>query len=100
MITIKAGVKAGGIQPELLLAIMVIHGIYLRNSCPCTITSLMEGVHSTNSLHYKGRAVDIRTRDVSKPLLDAMVKEIKIGLGDEYDVVLEGDHLHVEWDAT
>lgn len=98
MIALKGGVKAKGIQSELLLAVMVIDGVYTRNHCPLTITSLTDGQHSPDSLHYKGYALDCRTRDISVPLLDVIVREIKESLGSDYDVVLEGDHLHVEYD--
>jgi uncharacterized protein YcbK (DUF882 family) len=61
-----------------------------------TITSAKDGVHMPKSKHYRGEAIDIRTRDMKKPKL--VRKVIQIGLGKDYDVIFEGDHIHIEWD--
>ena len=58
------------------------------------ITSTYEGSHSEGSLHYANLAVDIR-KNKAKVL---SYKEIKQALGKDYDVILEGDHIHIEYD--
>jgi hypothetical protein len=58
------------------------------------ITSARDGVHQEDSFHYKGQAIDLRTHHV----LDALTREIKRSLGVDYDVINEGDHIHVEYD--
>lgn len=62
-----------------------------------TITSGRDGVHSKNSKHYTGDAIDIRTRDMSDvKKVYAMLKE---NVDDKlFDVVLESDHIHIEYD--
>jgi hypothetical protein len=62
------------------------------------ITSGKDGVHSEKSLHYSGKAFDFRTRHVEDDELLKVVKALKAQLGPDFDVVLEIDHLHVEWD--
>lgn len=61
------------------------------------ITSGCEGSHMKGSLHYIGEALDFRTRDLTfaEQVLwrDRCVQE----LGPDYDVVLEKDHLHIEY---
>ena len=98
MISLKPGVVVTGIRPELLLGVIVAERVYERNHYPLTITSLSDGEHRPNSLHYKGFAADLRTRDVAMPLLGVITRELKEALGRDYDVVLEGDHLHLEFD--
>jgi hypothetical protein len=47
------------------------------------------------SLHFKNRAFDGSLPVAGES--DA-VEELRLFLGPEYDVVVETDHLHVEWD--
>ena len=94
---LKPGVKLGGISPEMAVAAVVIESVIPG----AVITSALDGKHSTNSLHYKGRAFDVRSKTISdKPSVLAF---LKAALGAEFDVILEGEgtdneHLHVEWD--
>lgn len=60
-----------------------------------TITSANDGKHMTNSLHYKNKAVDLRTRDMKNAKVVGW--EIKQYLGNDFDVILEKDHLHIEY---
>lgn len=58
-----------------------------------------DGVHGKDSLHYKGHAVDLRVRDVDNARAHyQFVQALKILLGKDYDIVWEGDHIHVEYD--
>ena len=96
---IKPGVKAKGLQPEILLAIQEAREVYRGLAdADLIVTSLLDGRHSTNSLHYKGLAVDLRTRHLDETDRAAVAKAIRSALGDEYDVVLERTHIHVEFD--
>ena len=56
------------------------------------ITSCMEGTHGAGSFHYFHQALDFRLP--KNPL--NKIEELKELLGDDYDVVLENDHVHVE----
>ena len=59
-----------------------------------TVTSGGDGQHSTKSLHYKGRAIDLRTRDfpaTPKTWADRMQRV----LGSYYRVLVESDHIHI-----
>ena len=61
-----------------------------------TITGALDGKHKKNSLHYKGRAIDIRIKDMKRPI--ECYKRIKNKLGNEFDVILEKTHIHTEYD--
>jgi hypothetical protein len=92
----KQGVKVRGISAETLLAIQVAHSIFVAEGLNCIITSVSEGKHMENSLHYKGKAVDLRLPHRSK--VASIVNALRTALTDEYDVVLESDHIHIEFD--
>lgn len=95
---IKRGVKAKGLQPEILLAIIEAREIYRDLDAELIITSLLDGKHMPNSFHYKGLAVDLRTRHLSRTDKMLVAARLRLALGPEYDVVLEKTHLHVEYD--
>ena len=96
---LKPGVDPTGVQGELLLALIVAERIIERMAgAKLIITSLRDGQHSAGSLHYQGKAADVRTRDIEEKLRAPVAEEIARMLGAKYDVVLEGDHLHIEFD--
>ena len=64
----------------------------------CIITSARDGKHSTNSLHYVGKALDMRTRDLTDAQIQALAGELREWLGPDFDVVVERTHIHVEYD--
>jgi len=96
-ISLKVGVKMEKLQPQLVLGLLVISSIYKDYGYDLTITSLSDGVHSPNSLHRVGCAVDLRTRCVGSADILSLVSSIRRALGSDFDVVLEADHLHVEY---
>ena len=62
------------------------------------ITSACEGEHMVGSKHYQGDALDFRVRATRKHERPALAEAVSEALGDDYDVVLEETHLHVEYD--
>lgn len=62
------------------------------------VTSILDGVHSTRSLHYKGLAFDMRIYIYSQSVVKSIMEELEYLLGKNYDVVLEKDHIYVEYD--
>lgn len=97
MIDVKAGV-----QFEHVCAMVVMHSVvcsvYEAFGYPVTVTSGSDGAHRPQSLHYSDRALDYRTRHVSVRDRARITEKLKKQLGAGFDVVLEEDHLHVEWD--
>jgi len=102
MLSLKAGVKVKGLQPEILLAIMVAKEVFYEAGYPLIITSLLDGKHSKNSLHYSGNAVDYRSKHIkSYREKQEILKILQFRLGSDYDIILEGvgttnEHYHVE----
>ena len=63
------------------------------------ITSGNDSKHMPGSLHYLNRAFDIRTFNIvgGVKIAQEWVTKVKLALGDDYDVILEKDHIHVEF---
>ena len=67
------------------------------------VTSGNDGKHMTGSLHYTNAALDFRTGHAWEPPLmtadeaEEVREELAALLGAGYDVVLEKDHLHIEY---
>ena len=97
MIRFKDDVKIFGIRPEIAMAIEVANGIYNQFGSDVTVTSVVDGTHSKTSLHYSGSAVDFRTRNLADHQVDTIVSWLKQFLTNEFDVVKERDHIHVEF---
>lgn len=100
MMSLKPGLGLAGTRPELLVALMCIHAIFEGRKIPFVVTELTGGKHMPNSLHYSGLAVDFRTFQIPKDALDQVAAEIRGAIGEHFDVCLESDHLHVEFDPT
>lgn len=98
---IKPGVDLRNLVPQMAVAYTVAALIYQKFGYVCTITAAFDGVHMTNTLHQRDglcRALDLRTNTLNPhdiPLVHAMLKE---ALGPQFDVVLEKDHIHMEFD--
>lgn len=96
MLTIKSGpsgARIAGLQPPMVLALLIAERVFQAHGQNATLTSGTEGKHSSGSLHYVGHAIDLRAPSHLKSVLP----DLKTQLGDDYDVVVEGDHWHIEF---
>ena len=94
---IKNGVDLRGLSPQMALAYTIACKCY--GQYDCVITSANDSKHGPNSLHYKGQALDLRTRHLNGQGLQSVYHKLKESLGDQFDVVLEADHIHIEFDV-
>lgn len=92
---IKAGVDISRLKREIRRSLPKVEAIYNEFLDELIITSTYEGNHGAGSLHYADDAYD---SGLPKGNAQAIYREIKEDLGHSYDVVLEGDHIHVEYD--
>ena len=95
---LKEGVNPTGMKPEIMLAIQCAVMVYHKYGYDLTITSICDGAHNKNSLHYAGLAVDLRIRNIThEPMRREICAEIRDNLGSNYDVILEPTHIHIEY---
>jgi hypothetical protein len=85
-------------KPPLVLAAIIVDRVYLANGSELIITCGDEGKHGRQSRHFIGHAFDARTRHLEPDLVSVIVMQCKERLGRDFDVVLEPDHLHIEFD--
>ena len=92
---IKAGVDISRLRPEIRKKLGKIESIIDVILCEeMVITSTFEGRHSASSLHYANLAIDIRSINRRSKVWG----EIQRALGEDYDVILENNHIHIEYD--
>ena len=98
IVRLKRGVILASPEPYIFDMIHAAKVAYFWLNKDVVVTSGIDGTHSTKSLHYKGRALDFRTNHLTDSERVEITDRLKADLGDDYDVVFEGDHLHVEYD--
>jgi len=103
MIKIKTGpngVRINDVQPETIFGMMIASSVFQMHNQDFTITSVTDGAEDRlpGSLHSAGLAFDIRTWSLSGFQLEKIVYDLQQALGEEWDVVNEEDHIHVEYD--
>jgi hypothetical protein len=62
------------------------------------ITSVFDGRHKAGSFHYKGQAFDQRSRELNQEEIGRYLIELRKALGNDFDVLFEIDHFHIEYD--
>lgn len=108
-VLMKPGVVFTGLHQNTVHAIAVARDVFHRLGFgPLVVTSVWDGTHMLTSLHYKGRAVDLRTRHLSLEQAREARDAMRAELGADYDVLNEGigpgydaqaaKHIHAEWD--
>jgi len=93
---LKPGVRILGVKTEILIAIIVTERAFRPNEL--VITSITEGSHVRGSEHYTGNAFDCRIRDMSEVRAKEIAHQIGSNLGADFDVIMETDHMHIEFD--
>jgi len=81
-------------RPEILLAMMVANEVYKQYGYDFVITSVTDGKHHLTSNHYTGNAFDCRIYHKKDKEIQA---EIKNRLNIDYDVLLENNHIHIQY---
>lgn len=109
---LKDGVKLDGIDLEVFAEILLaLRDVAMdMKLSEVVITSALDGKHSEGSLHPKGKALDIRTKNLKdrrakKRFKDLMAEVLNLDafVPGQYDVILEdlggpNEHLHCEYD--
>ena len=99
----KEGVNLDDLQAQALSGAEIAKPILEAAGVDFVVTSTGPGDRANvdsveGTKHDIGQAFDIRIRDLKPEQVQAIVDQLKEALGDDYDVVLESDHIHVEFD--
>jgi len=97
----NAGVSMVGIQPQTVLGMVIVNGVFERHGLDMVITDIVpvyENFHKPHTLHWKGFAFDVRHHDVAEEMREAFLEECQEALGREWDCVQSLNNFHYEWD--
>lgn len=101
---LKPGARLHGLCPQMALAAAVVAGVLAEAGYDAIVTSGSDSTHAERSGHYRGHALDFRSRHVgSDTEKRALGREIKARLGSEdFTFILEGlgsdnEHWHCQW---
>lgn len=94
---LKQGVKLTNLQPQLLVAFIVANDVYKNHYKELVITSCDDSTHGKTTLHGKGCAFDCRTSFFSIDEAIRVANEIRAKIDDDFDVIFEKDHIHIEF---
>jgi hypothetical protein len=98
-LSLKDGVLVAG--NKYTNAIMTAtQAVYGKHGWDVVVTAGRDGKHSEKSLHYEDRALDIRFWMIPEDHREGVAAEIRARLPVWYDVVIEGDHYHIEADKV
>ena len=93
---LKLGVDISRLERDMRRALNIIDAVHKEfEGQEAVITSTYEGDHSASSLHYANLAIDIR----KMMNYEQTVKALRRALGRKFDVVLEKDHIHIEYEG-
>lgn len=100
---LKESVKINGAHfyPEMVAIINALRATApLLTDGAIWITSANDSKHMEGSLHYKNRAFDIRIWNIvgGHGIHRVWCEKIRSILGTDYDIILETDHIHIEYD--
>jgi hypothetical protein len=92
--------KNGVIIPKSAIIAAAAHNARTQLGLPgdTWVTSANDSVHMRGSRHYTDEALDLRIHGLTKIQVAEWAAAIKTRLGLKYDVVVEKDHIHVEYD--
>ena len=102
MINIKPGVT---FHQDMFVFPEVMRIIYFAqrlspDGYSVTITSGCDGEHKDTSKHWSGKAIDFRTKDFPEGCsVVTWAERLRNKLGDQYFVLVEPNHLHVQWNG-
>lgn len=96
--TFKNGVQWYEMAPQITAIVPTIDACYQHYNAPAVCTSARDGKHMTGSLHYQGRAIDLHISNVPYAQQPHLLAALRDKLGPDFDVVLERDHIHLEYD--
>ena len=101
---LKEGVRLLGISPVMCMAHSIVASVFDHFGYECVVTSGIEGTHSWSSEHYKGDALDYRSKHITHQVDKGLILDtLREALGQDFDILIESvgtanEHYHVEYD--
>lgn len=101
-VIIKPGVKLIGLTPQMAFAWPIIVSAWEDwfGAIHLVVTSVGDDAPErvTGSKHKIGNAIDLRRNHLTVKRAEEFIADLKDSLGDEFDVVIGKENIHVEYD--
>lgn len=96
---LKPGVRLHNLTPQMILAAIIVSQVFDSIPKEAVITSGSDEHAGPLTLHDDGNALDFRTRDLARAQVQIIAAQIRLRLGELFDVVIEDTppHIHVEY---
>ncbi len=95
---LKSDVRIEGVSPEIAFVMPAIAAVFAHHNAELVVTSVTDGRHMAGSLHNVGKALDVRTRDLTSDRVIVIARDLAEALGPSFDVLIETSHIHIELD--
>lgn len=100
MLHFKASVAIRVFTPQLAELFAAASLFSLIEGIGVEINSVDDGRHGATTLHGRSLASDLDTDGDRPEHLGLLWRHLAAHLGPGWTVILEGDHVHVEWDTN
>jgi len=96
---LKEGVILNGLNIKMRDVLIAAEKVWKKYGVEegVTVTSGLDGCHSAGSKHYYGYALDFRTRYFTDDIKNQVAFELESRLTDDYSVIVEPSHIHVQY---
>ena len=94
---IKEGASIQGLNIRMRPVLIAADKLWKKFNEELVVTCGLDGNHSAGSLHYYGLAVDLRINYFTENQMRSAANELRVILGNSFDVVLHSTHIHVEY---
>lgn len=95
-------VRLTDLTARMMFGIMLVKEVFDDEGVDLWFTSVDDSAHGRGSKHPDGDAIDIRTKHLQGGYVGAQAQRIyeklKKRLAPLFDVVLEHNHIHIEYD--
>jgi hypothetical protein len=90
--------KIRHLETASAVVLTVVEQVYQSRGKDPELTSHDDDPHGTSSRHWYGGGWDFGTRGLGNNDKQIISNELEARLGRDFDVVLEQDHIHIEWE--
>ena len=99
MLRFQPNVRIGYFSPQAGAVLEAASRWSLGSGVDVDVNHAADGEHSPTSLHPFDCAWDLDTAGDRRADTESLYNYLRVWLPAGYDVVLEGTHVHVEWDT-
>jgi len=75
----------------------VLDSLLSEYNADAIVTCGRNGKHGFGSLHYIGHALDFRRWELTSTQWQSVKIKFRKALGKDFDFVIEGNHIHIEY---